>query len=149
MTGQVSVHDVLAVDHVRGVRRNGSIDDGLLDRAALRLERRRRRAAVWRGLGVGVAGTIVERHRSGADHRAIPHPINANQPRTLTGTADASHHESAIHLQAAYWFQRGAARRRLLSGGPSFMRVEQDFVSDVSYSQTFPYDTVTFESRDV
>ena len=26
------------------------------------------------------------------------------------------------------------------------MRVEQDFVSDVSYAQAFPYDSVTFQS---
>src|SRR5262249_31242553 len=72
------------------------------------------------------------------------HPINANQPRPLTGASDASHRESAIHLQAVYWFQPTPRIDVLLSGGPSFMHVEQDFVSDVSYSQTFPYDTVAF-----
>ena len=37
----------------------------------------------------------------------------------------------------------------LVSGGPSVIRAEQDFVSDVAYSQTFPYNTATFEGATV
>lgn len=101
---------------------------------------------LWRGFGAGIAAT-----RSSASDPAeitgqIPHPINANQPRALTGSVDALHRESAIHVQAVYWFQPAPRVDVLLSAGPSFMRVEQDFVSDVSYTQAFPYDTVTFES---
>ena len=51
-----------------------------------------------------------------------------------------------MHLQAVYWFQPAPRIDILIGGGPSLMRVEQDFVSDVSYTQTFPYDSVTFQS---
>ena len=54
--------------------------------------------------------------------------------------------QSAIHLQAVYWFHPSRRLDVMVSGGPSRLRVEQDFVSDVDYSQTFPYDSVTFES---
>jgi hypothetical protein len=33
----------------------------------------------------------------------------------------------------------------VVSGGPSVFRVDQDFVSDVAYTQEYPYDTATFE----
>jgi hypothetical protein len=98
----------------------------------------------WRGFGVGVAVTSMSTSDPAQITGEIPHPINANQPRPLTGSVDASHRESAIHLQAVYWFQPSPRIDVLIGGGPSFMRVEQDFVSDVSYTQTFPYDTVTF-----
>ncbi len=104
---------------------------------------------IWRGFGVGVAGTSMSNTDPVQISGQIPHPINANQPRPLTGSADAYHRESAIHLQAVYWFQPSPRFDVLISAGPTFMTVEQDFVSDVSYSQTFPYDTVTFQGATV
>jgi hypothetical protein len=100
---------------------------------------------IWHGLGVGVAATAMTVSDPAQITGQIPHPIKENQPRPLTGSQDAFHHESAIHLQAVYWFQPTPRLDVLISGGPSFMTVEQDFVSDVSYSQTFPYDSVTFQ----
>jgi hypothetical protein len=99
---------------------------------------------LWRGFGVGVAGDTLKGTNPAQITGSIPHPIAANQPRTLTGTADVTHSESAIHLQAVYWFQPARRVDVMVSGGPSMARVVQDFVSDVSYTQTFPYDSVTF-----
>lgn len=101
---------------------------------------------LWHGLGAGVAFTTSSGSEPVDISGEIPHPINVNQPRKLAGTADAFHRESAVHVQAVYWFKPAPRIDVLLSAGPSFMRVEQDFVSDVSYTQTFPYDTVTFQS---
>ena len=101
---------------------------------------------LWHGLGAGLAGTSFSGTNPAQISGAIPHPITANQPRTLTGSVDAAHRESALHVVAAYWFRVAPRVDVILSGGPSFMTVQQDFVSDVTYSQTFPYDSVTFES---
>jgi hypothetical protein len=101
---------------------------------------------LWRGFGVGVAGSSLSGTHPAQITGSIPHPIVANQPRTLTGTADVTHDQSAIHLQAVFWFQPTPRLDVMVSAGPSRVRVEQDFVSDVSYTQTFPYDSVTFES---
>jgi hypothetical protein len=101
---------------------------------------------LWRGFGIGVAATSMSGTDPAQIAGEIPHPINANQPRALTGTAGAFHSESAVHLQATYWFPATPRIDVIVGGGPTFMRAEQDFVSDVSYSQTFPYDTVTFQS---
>jgi len=101
---------------------------------------------VWRGFGVGIAGNAMSGTDTAQIDGQIPHPINANQPRPLSGTADVFHHERAVHLQAAYWVQPAPRVDVIVGAGPSFMEVEQDFVSDVSYTQTFPYDSVTFQS---
>ena len=101
---------------------------------------------LWHGLGVGIAANSFDGTTPAQISGQIPHPINANQPRPLTGTQDVSHGESAIHLQAAYWFRLTPRLDVIVAGGPSRIRIKQDFVSDVSYSQAFPYDTVTFQS---
>jgi hypothetical protein len=100
---------------------------------------------LWRGFGVGVAGFSSSGTDTAQITGSIPHPIAVNQPRSLTGTADVAHNDSAIHLQAVYWFQPMRRVDVMISGGPSRLRIEQDFISDVSYSQTFPYDSVTFQ----
>jgi hypothetical protein len=101
---------------------------------------------LWHGFGAGVAATTMSGTDPAQISGEIPHPIDTNSPRPLTGTADAFHRESAIHVQATYWFQPAPRVDVIVSAGPSFMHVEQDFVSDVSYTQTFPYNTVTFQS---
>jgi hypothetical protein len=104
---------------------------------------------LWRGFGVGVAGSSLTGTNAAQITGSIPHPIAASQPRTLTGTADVTHNESVIHLQAVYWFQPARRLDVMVSGGPSMLRVAQDFVSDVSYTQTSPYDSVTFQGATV
>jgi Outer membrane protein beta-barrel domain len=104
---------------------------------------------VWGGFGVGVSGTSMSGTDPAQIAGEIPHPINANSPRALSGSADAFHRESAVHVQAVYWFQPAPRIDLLVGGGPSFMHMEQDFVSDVAYSQSFPYDTVTFQSATI
>ena len=101
---------------------------------------------LWHGFSAGVAGTAMSGTDPAHISGQIPHPINVNQPRALSGTTDTLHRESAIHVQASYWFQPIPRVDVIVGGGPSFMRVEQDFVSDVSYTQTFPYDSVAFAS---
>ena len=54
-----------------------------------------------------------------------------------------------MHVQAAYWAQLTPRLDLIVSGGPSFFRVEQDFVSDVAYTETAPYDTATFQGATV
>ena len=67
----------------------------------------------------------------------IPHPLIVNQPRTISGDATVTHRESTAHLQAVYWFQRGRRLDVLVSGGPSVIRTDQDFVSVVCTRKDF------------
>lgn len=100
---------------------------------------------VWHGFAVGVAGEYFTDAGTAQVTASIPNPLVANQPRQINGPANVTHTETAAHLQAAYWFRANRRLTMIVEGGPSFFQVSQDFVSDVTYTQTFPYTTATFQ----
>lgn len=104
---------------------------------------------VWRNIGVGVSGSHSEDSGTAQVHALVPHPFVFNQPREVNGPADVTSIESVVHVQVAYWTQLTPRLDLIVSGGPSFFRVEQDFVNDVAYTETAPYDTATFQSATV
>ena len=76
---------------------------------------------------------------------SVPHPFHFNQPREVTGDATGvKRSETAVHVQAMYPIKSGNHLRLVLSGGPSFFNVEQDLVTEVTVTETFPFDTATF-----
>jgi hypothetical protein len=78
---------------------------------------------------------------------ALPHPFFFKTPRSVTGTAAALRHdELAAHVQAIYIVHPGANFEVALSGGPSFFQVRQDVVTDIAFSDTYPYDAPAFTS---
>jgi hypothetical protein len=102
---------------------------------------------LWKNLGAGVAFSYFTRNDVGHATSSVPHPLFFNQPRTITGDAPhVTRTERAVHVQAMYLWKSSGALRLAISGGPSFFTVEQDFVSDVTVSQTYPFDTATFGS---
>jgi hypothetical protein len=74
----------------------------------------------------------------------IPHPFYFNQPRTLTGQTSANRSETAIHAQLAASAFTARHLQVILAGGPSFSWVQQDLLDQLSYSDAYPFDTVTF-----
>jgi hypothetical protein len=103
---------------------------------------------LWHGLGVEVAGSHFRASGDAQVAASIPNPLVFNQPRDISGTAPLTHAENVVHVDAAYWIQIAPKLSVIVSGGPSFFRVTQDFVTDVTYSETFPYTTATYESAD-
>jgi hypothetical protein len=99
---------------------------------------------IWHGLGAGVDGTYLHNSFPAQITALVPHPIIANQPRTVSGNATVSNRQLAMHLEAVYWIRRSDRLEVLATGGPSLVRADQDFLTDVSYTQTFPYNTATF-----
>ena len=113
---------------------------------------------LWRGLGGGVSVTSFMRDVDAQISARLPHPFFFNRHRELEGTARASRSERAIHMQALYRLPLTRALTLTLSGGPSFVRVEQDvvapgadpaLVAGLRYDETFPYDTVSFRSANI
>jgi hypothetical protein len=75
----------------------------------------------------------------------LPHPFFYRTPRSLEGTAgDLQRQEVAVHLQMAYAIRPTARLGVTIAGGPSFFRAKQDFVDNVSYTDTYPYDAPAF-----
>jgi hypothetical protein len=104
---------------------------------------------IWHGLGAGVDGTYLHNSFPAQITALVPHPLIANQPRTVSGNATVSNRQLAMHLEAVYWIRRSDRLEVLATGGPSLVRTDQDFVTDVSYTQTFPYNTATFARADI
>jgi hypothetical protein len=78
---------------------------------------------------------------------AIPHPFFFKTPRNITGTAAALHHDELVtHILGIYTLHPGRAVDVALSVGPSFFRVRQDVVTDVAFTDTYPFDTPAFTS---
>jgi len=98
----------------------------------------------WKRFGVGVAVTDATSRSSASVTAQIPHPFFFNRLRSIDGTTDTDRDELATHIQFAYLASVGRRVRLILSAGPSVIRVEQTFVTDVKFSQEYPYDTATF-----
>jgi hypothetical protein len=118
------------------VRRRPVVDAGLTVR-------------IWRTFGVGISGSSFHDSGSAEVNGLLPHPFVFNQPRPISGPASSSHSETQIHVDAVYWLQPNNRLEILVSGGPSVFRAQQDFVSDVAFTETDPFDTATFTGATV
>jgi hypothetical protein len=101
---------------------------------------------LWRGFGVGVAMSLLNRDDAAETETSSPHPFFFDAPRQIAGVATGLRRaERGIHAQAQYAIVSGPLRA-VLSAGPSFLQIEQDLVVEVLYDDEFPFDTATFQS---
>ena len=63
---------------------------------------------------------------------SIPSPLFFNRPRTLNQTQALNRKEMATHLMIGYWVPVGQKFDVLAYGGPSFFRLTQEMVSQVT-----------------
>jgi hypothetical protein len=81
---------------------------------------------------------------------AVPHPFFFDRPRPISGEAfGLRRKETGLHLGLAYVVALSNRSDVLVLGGATHFRVRQDLVSDVSFSESYPYDTATFSSARV
>lgn len=100
---------------------------------------------IWRNLAIGVAVARTSKAGTGSVSAQIPHPLYFNQPRSVSGDAPAlAREETGIHLQALWMVPMGPRWQLSLFGGPSFYNVTQDLVSDVTFTQAYPFDTAAY-----
>ena len=94
-------------------------------------------------LGAGVSFSSSNHTADAEVTASIPHPFFFNRPRAITGVESVEHKEFATNVSGVYV----VVSRRMdvgVSGGLSFFRVEKDFVTDVTFTESFPYDSATF-----
>jgi len=99
---------------------------------------------IWRQFVIGLG---VTRSSSSGDANVaaeLPHPFLDNTFRHVEGTAPASRDETGAHLMFGYLLPLGNRLRVLLTAGPSFLSVEQTVVTEVTFSEAYPYDTAVF-----
>lgn len=104
-------------------------------------------AVLWRGLGVGVGFSRFSVSTPSTVTASIPHPFFFNRARAVSGDAtDLKREEVAVHVQMRAVVPVGARLQAMVFGGPSFFRVKQDMVTDVTYTDSYPYDVATFRT---
>jgi hypothetical protein len=96
----------------------------------------------FKHLGFSVAGTFCNRDLNASYDASFPHPLFFDTPRTATGEIAGKQKETAWHVNVVAFGRSGAFE---FSGwaGVSFFKVEADLLENVTYSQSYPYDTVT------
>jgi hypothetical protein len=100
---------------------------------------------VWKNLGIGIAVSATTGTGEAQVSASVPHPFFFNQPRTVTGTEDdISHSETATHLLVQYHVPTTGRLRFVLEGGPSWLSVDHEVVTDVTVTESFPFDTAAF-----
>lgn len=104
-------------------------------------------ARVWRRLAAAVNVERLSKSGGGAVDAQVPHPFFFNRLRAVSGDATNLHRaETAVHMQAVWMMPLTPTIEIDLSGGPSWISVDQDLVNDVRVAQTYPYDTATFDA---
>jgi hypothetical protein len=102
---------------------------------------------LWKYFGAGAAVSRVTGDGAAQLDAQIPHPLYLQQPRAVSGEQKGiKHAETGVHLHLQYSIPIASRFTLVLSGGPSRLSVEQDFVTDVLYDQEYPYDEATFRS---
>jgi len=105
---------------------------------------------LWRSLGAGVAISRFTDTRTAAVAATVPHPFFFDRDRTITGTATGvARNETAVHAQIVAFVPAGRRWLLELSAGPTFLTVEQSFVTGVSYDESYPFDTATYRSATI
>lgn len=97
------------------------------------------------GFGVGFALSWCSKPTDGAINAAVAHPFFFRTPRTISATASGMARDTlAAHFQAIYVFRPTRRVEVVVGAGPSFLRVGQTIVNDVSFRDIYPYDAPTF-----
>ena len=97
------------------------------------------------GFGVGVSVSSATSKKDADVSAAIPNPFFFKMPRTITGIAPGQEHSELVtHVYGLYTLHPARRVDLALSAGPSFFRVRQDVVTDVSFVDTYPFDAAVF-----
>lgn len=98
---------------------------------------------VWRNLTIGAGYHQEQNDTDGQLTGSIPSPVFFNRPRTVNETIALNRKEQATHLMIGWVMPFGSKFDVLVSGGPSFFRVEQDAVTAVAPGESGNAPTLT------
>ena len=108
---------------------------------------------LWKGLAVGVSFSRFSVDETADVTASLPHPLFFQRPRNITGQPGGlSREETGIHIQAQYQLPPFGPLQVVVGGGPSIIDVKQSIVTDVNYTESFPFDTAEFvgvDSREI
>lgn len=104
------------------------------------------RVRVHRELSIGVVGFVASSRASGTIDAQVPHPFYFDQRRDVSGEVNGlTRKETGAHLELAVPLRRSDRGEVTLFGGPSYFNVEQELVTDLTYTESYPYDTAALD----
>jgi hypothetical protein len=99
---------------------------------------------LWKQFTIGLGVTYYTHSGSSAVSAQLPHPFFDNTRRAVDGSARTTRSEAGVHLLLGWMLPVTSRVRVLLTAGPSVLNVQQLLVTDVTYSEAYPYDTAIF-----
>jgi len=99
---------------------------------------------IWRNVSLGIGYHNEGTSGDATVQAVVPHPVVFNRFRNASATAtDLERSERAIHLQFGYMIPLSDRLSVHVTAGPSFFKLSQDVVSDVTFVEGPNFDTVT------
>jgi hypothetical protein len=98
---------------------------------------------VWRNVSAGVGYHRGSNTSEASGTVSVPHPLifNANRVATVSAS-DLDRTEQAFHIQVGYMLPINEQLTVHITIGPSFFSLSQDVLSDMTYTEQAPYNTV-------
>jgi len=99
---------------------------------------------LWKYLGARIGVAHYSSDSAAEVSLSVPHPFFFQRPRALSSPVDGIRHdETWIHAHALATFVATRQLQVSVFGGPSFLDMTQGAVTDVTYTDVFPYDVIT------
>lgn len=103
---------------------------------------------IWRWLAVGGGMSRFSRSTPATLTGSVPHPFFFNRPRTISASvAGLTREELSLHAQVRTVVPIGDDLQVAFFGGPSWFRVRQQIVTDITYAEEYPYDEAFLRSN--
>ena len=104
---------------------------------------------IWKGLGAGLAVSRFNGEGTVSVTATLPHPLFFQRNRSISGeTSGIARDETGVHIQAQYQLPPFGKLQVVLAGGPSVLDITQSLITDVNYTESYPYDTASFVGID-
>jgi hypothetical protein len=98
---------------------------------------------VWQNVSVGIGFHRGSNNSEASGSASVPHPLVFGQNRSTTYAAgDLSRSEQAFHIQVGYMLLINDELSVHLTAGPSFFRLKQDVISDATFTEQAPFNSV-------
>jgi len=105
---------------------------------------------VLKNTGIGASYSEYRNTNGALVTGQVPHPFFFERLRDLSGeSVGLKHKQRAVHISASYLLPLSPALDLSVFGGPSMFSVSRSFVKSVTFTQSYPYDSVAFSGTNV
>ncbi len=100
---------------------------------------------IRRHLVVGLGASVFSRDATASTSAQLPHPFYFGETRPVSGSAGGLARENlGIHFECGWAMPLGPRTEAVVFAGPSVLRVSQDLITRILFSDSYPYDTAVF-----